>query len=272
MPQKHIDKQILGFLSTPPLWKNEQFGIQQFVFPELNLNEFESKDIPAKIRLGHQMEYVFKQLIEFSNDYEIVLHNLPVKNEKLTIGEIDFILKNIKTKALIHVELTYKFYIVNPDISEPIHRLMGPNNKDMFYTKMKKIKNQQFGLLHSLEGMQALNKIGLNADEIEHQTCYKGQLFMPFNAHSTSIRPLNKNCICGYWLPFEDFQTEEFKDYQFYIPSKSEWVNTPHNQVKWGSHFEILMDINLRMLQENTPMVWMRKSKTEFDKFFVVWW
>jgi len=267
-----ITAQCLGFLNTPPLWKKEQFGIQQFEFPNLDLTNFSPSPIPQNIRLGHQMEYVFKQLLDYSKDYDVVLHNLPIRQEKITLGEIDFILKEKETQQLIHVELTYKFYIITPEISEPMHRLMGPNKRDMFFTKMEKIKNEQFTLVHSKEGSKSLYNKKIDHTKIEHQCCFKGQLFQPYDTNSIHIRPLNMGCIVGYWLPFADFNTSEYSNYHFYIPSKAEWVIKPHDQVTWKSHFEILMDINLRLLKESAPMIWMKKSKTEFEKLFVVWW
>jgi len=268
-----VEKQCVGFLNTHPLWVNEQFVIQQFDFPKVDLKSFKSEPIPKKIRLGHQMEYVFKQLVAHSSKYEIILHNLPVRKGKQTIGEVDFILKNFQTKELIHVELTYKFYIINPEISEPIHRLIGPNKRDMFFTKMEKIKNEQFKLLHSEEGIKALSNNDIDHSQVTHQACYKAQLFVPFGEDkSANIRPLNQDCVCGYWLRFDDFNTDAFKSHQFYIPLKSEWVIEPHTEVQWRNHFETLMEINLRLLKENAPMVWMKKSETEFEKFFVVWW
>ena len=268
-----IEKQCVGFLNTPPLWVNKQFEIQQFDFPDLDLNGFEPVSIPKKIRLGHQMEYVFKQLISHSKKYEIVLHNLPIKSGNRTIGEIDFVLRDLNTDELLHVELTYKFYIINLEISEPIHRLMGPNKRDMFFAKMEKIKNVQFQLLHSTEGVKALSDSDISHNIITHQTCYKAQLFVPFGKkNKANIQPLNLNCICGYWLRFGDFNTSMFKSFLFYIPFKSEWVIEPHADVPWRDHYESLIDINLRMLNENAPLVWMRKSENEFEKFFVVWW
>lgn len=279
MSQAHLQQQCIGFLNTPPLWLNEQFKMQQFAFPDIEMANFRAQPIPQQLRLGHQMEYVFKQLIEHCPEYKILLHNLPIKQGKQTIGEIDFVLKpayqmgkKVETVQLIHVELTYKFYIINPNISEPIHQLMGPNKRDMFYTKMEKIKNEQFKLLHSEEGSKALSDNNIDHKNIIHSACYKAQLFAPYGSDASNIRPLNKACIVGCWLRFDEYNTTEFKSYQFYIPFKSEWVIAPHTNVQWRSHFETLMDINLRLLKENAPMVWMKKSDTEFEKFFVVWW
>ncbi|MEL6977000.1 MAG: DUF1853 family protein, partial [Bacteroidota bacterium] len=68
-----------------------------------------------------------------SKTYEVVLKNIPVLEGKTTVGEIDFILKDLVRDEVVHVELTYKFYVIDPSISEPIHRLLGPNRRDMFF-------------------------------------------------------------------------------------------------------------------------------------------
>ncbi|MDB2606600.1 DUF1853 family protein [Zobellia sp.] len=267
-----IKEKCLGFLGTPPLWKGNAFGIEQFVFPEVNLNRFLPKPIFKKIRLGHQMEHVFTQLLVRNNTYDLVLHNQPVKDGNRTIGEIDFILKHRETAQLIHVELTYKFYIIDPSISEPIHRLVGPDRRDMFFTKMEKIRDKQFPLLHSKNGIRTLSEKNIHHEEIAHQACYKAQLFMPYTDDKVDITPLNTSCVYGYWVKFEDFEKDAFKNYKYYIPSKSEWVIAPHKKVRWTSHFETLMEVNLRTLNKNAPMLWMKKSDSKFEKFFVVWW
>ena len=146
--------QYIGFLNTPPLWENKQFDIQQFEFPSLDLHSFHPAPIPKNIRLGHQLEYVFKQLVDYSEVYDIVLYNLPIRQEKRTLGEIDFILHDTTGDQLIHVEMTYKFYLVDPAISKPIHRLIGPNKRDRFFDKMEKIKNKQFPILQKLPKSQ----------------------------------------------------------------------------------------------------------------------
>ena len=274
-------EQFRGFIDTPPLWTNQQFSVRQFDFPNVDAIQWEPSPIPNRIRLGHQMERVFEHLIKTASPYDILIHNLPIKDGNRTIGEIDFILrergkdqKDFKRSngGYVHVELTYKFYIIDTQITEPIHQLMGPNRRDMFFTKLEKVKQRQFPLLHSTQGSKVLAERGIDVEQIEHQCCFKSQLFMPFGTSQVHIRPLNQACISGYWLRFDDFNMADFASSSYYIPFKSEWVVAPHAEVGWKSHFGILMDINLRMLKENAPMVWMRTLEGKFEKFFVVWW
>ena len=264
--------QYLGFLNTPPIWTNKEFDIQQFDFPNLELHSFSPAPIPQNIRLGHRMEYVFKQLVEYSENYDVVLDNLPIRQVKITLGEIDFILRDKIRDKLVHVELTYKFYLIDPEIREPIHRLIGPNRKDRFFDKMEKIKDKQFPLLHSEAGAKALADNNIDHLEVEHQCCFKVQLFQAYGDKTMNISSLNKDCLAGYWLRLEAFDKAEFAKTQFYMPTKSEWVLEPNDQVVWKSHAEIRSDINLSLLEERAPMIWRKNAATEFEKFFVVWW
>nr|WP_299344783.1 DUF1853 family protein [Allomuricauda sp.] len=267
-----LNQMFIGFYSTPPLWQGTQFGVTQFDFPQMDLSNFSAKPIPENIRLGHKMEHVFAQLIQWDNSYKVVIQNESIRKGKNTVGEIDFVLKNSNDQSYLHVELTYKFYIIDPTISEPIHRLMGPNRRDMFFTKLKKIKKEQFALLQTAEAKQILISKHIDTKNLKHLVCYKAQLFQPFDAEKVHIRPLNKTCLAGFWIRFQDFEDSQFSDYRYYIPFKTEWVISPHNKVEWKSHFETLLDLNLRMIKQNAPMIWMQKSETEFEKFFVVWW
>ncbi len=267
-----IKAQCIGFLNTPPIWQKKQFDIQQFEFPSLAWDSFPPQAIPKNIRLGHQMEQVFQQLIKHSDSYQILLYNLPIRAGERTLGEIDFILRDQVSGRLIHVELTYKFYLLDPEISEPHLQLVGPNKRDLFFTKMEKIKDKQFPLLHSPAGAKALQAQHIDHLKIEHQCCFKAQLFSPFGSSMVDIGVLNKDCLVGHWLRFDDFNKPAFAKAQFYMPTKSEWVIKPKDQVAWKSHAAIKMDIDQGFRQEKAPMIWWRNSKGEIEKIFVVWW
>jgi len=262
----------IGFYNTPPLWINEQFGIHQFRFPEIDFTFFQALPIPERLRLGHKMEHVFAQLIQFSSDWNLIAKNLVIDKNKARVGELDFLLYHEPTTTKYHVELTYKFYIINPEITEPIHRLMGPNKRDMFHTKLDKLKEKQFPLLHSEELTEMLDSLELNSNKIRQEACFKAQLFSSYGDSSATIRPLNKNCIQGSWIRFDDFNTIEFKKSEYYIPYKQEWVLPPSANRTFASHYETLLDVNLRMLKENAPMLWMMKPNGKLEKLFIVWW
>lgn len=264
--------QFKGFLNTPNIWVHTQFEIEQFEFPWVNLSDFSPAPIPKNLRLGHQIEVVCKQLLDHSLQYEVLVYNLPIREGKQTLGEIDFILKDVATEQIIHVELTYKFYIINPDIKDPLHQLIGPNKRDAFYMKMEKIKKRQFTLLHSEAGTTALTKLDIDANKVVHQTCFKAQLFKPYKADTLQIHPLNENCVVGYWVRLSDFNTDIFTLYKYYIPDKSQWVLNADNTYEWNSHADTRVVIDQHLVKQNSPLVWMKKSETEFEKFFVVWW
>ena len=267
-----IKKLCKGFLSTPPLWTDHEFGIQQFEFPSVDLASFHPNPIPTNLRLGHQMEHVFKQLVEYSKVYDVLLYNLPLKQEGITKGEIDFVVQNNLSKQFTHVELTYKFYLIDPAISEPIHQLIGPNRRDTFFKKIEKIKGKQFPLLHSEAGAKVFDELGILPSEIEQECCFKAQLFQPYGNQEIGIGFLNKDCLTGYWLRLNDFNAPEFTKSKFYIPTKSEWVIEPHDQVVWEPHTQILDDIEQSLLAERSPMVWRKNDLGVFEKLFVVWW
>lgn len=264
--------QFAGFLNTPALWDGEQFEIQQFEFPQVSLASFQAKPTPTNIRLGHQMEYVFQQLVEHSGMYSVVLYNLPIRQEGITLGEIDFILRHRETGQFLHVELTYKFYLIDPDIPEPVHRLIGPNRRDTFFAKMQKIRDKQFPLVHAAEGIQALNAARIDHLKLQHQCCFKAQLFHPYGVQVSPIGSLNENCVAGHWLRLPAFNSPAFAKAQYYMPSKLEWVIEPHNEVHWRSYSETLALLKDSLSKKMAPMLWIKWPHQAFEKVFVVWW
>lgn len=265
-------EQVKGFINTPTLWEGKLLEVEQFNFPLLELENFTIRDIPKNIRLGHQVEHIFNQLVNYHKGYEILLVNQPIKNEIRTIGEIDFIIQNTETKEITHIELTYKFYIIDITISDKVHQLIGPNKRDSFYDKIEKIKNKQFKLLHTKEAANLLHNNKIAIKKNSSKTVFKAQLFKPYKANNLNIAPFNNDCICGYWLRMRDFDTLEFNSQYFYLPSKKEWIIATHENVVWSSFKNIKTEIEESHKRNHSPMVWMKKSQQEFEKFFIIFW
>ena len=113
-------KQYLGFLNSTILWKDQNYFELAPFDPKLNINKLNDTirlEIPNFIVLGKRIESFLADYLDHSDDYQILAKNIQVFSGTTTIGEIDFLLKEKATKQNIHVELVYKFYIFDPDLS-----------------------------------------------------------------------------------------------------------------------------------------------------------
>ncbi|HUH45985.1 MAG TPA: DUF1853 family protein [Arenibacter sp.] len=259
-----------SFYHTPPLWPGSYDGLEQFLFPYLDLKTFALPAIPHNLRLGHQIEFVFQQLLNRSHHYRVLVHNLAIYQNKISLGEIDYILQNIDNGEHIHIELTYKFYIITGDGQAIDQQLIGPNKRDTFILKKERIKQHQLPLLYRSESGEVLRAYGIDVGKLHQRVCFKSQLFVPFNRPYTDLGPFDPNCIVGSWIFHSDFNTDGFRSYTYYIPSKLEWLLTPNDTVNWKTHGEVSDDIGERIKRHYAPLVWARNGSGGIRKIFIL--
>jgi hypothetical protein len=109
----------------------------------------------------------------------VAFENIQIVEEQKTIGEIDFIIENIKTKQLIHLELTYKFYLFDPNLSsETINNWIGHNRNDSLKEKLERLKTKQFPLLYHNCTKSTLHTIEIN--EVSQPLYLLVSLFIPY--------------------------------------------------------------------------------------------
>ncbi|MEL7005243.1 MAG: DUF1853 family protein, partial [Bacteroidota bacterium] len=103
-------------------------GLPSFDLSVLDLPDDLEFELPNNVRLGHLAEKVISQLFKLSTNYKVLHENVQVIEKGRTVGEIDFIIEEKGTKQQTHLELAYKFYLFDPNISsEPINNWIGPN-------------------------------------------------------------------------------------------------------------------------------------------------
>ena len=141
--KNRIKKQLLGYLHTPPLWRGELLGLKQFEPGKALTREQPDpeKAIPSlssNFVLGKRMESFFELLIQNSDRYKLLANNIQISREKITLGELDFLLKDLHTNQNIHLELVYKFYVYDPSFKSEEARWIGPNRKYSFLQYIEK--------------------------------------------------------------------------------------------------------------------------------------
>lgn len=257
-----------GFLNTPVLWKSDDiYDFTQFEIEQQPLS-FDI-EIDAKQRLGKYVErFVSHQLI--NNDaIELIAENIQISKDKITLGELDCLI--FKNGQPIHLEVIYKFYLYDSSIDkDPLQHWIGPNRKDSLIEKLNKLQQKQLPLLYSKECREYLQSIHLDAKDIEQQVYFKAQLFVPLTTNSELDTNINSECVAGFYI--NSSELVQFKDAKFYIPSKKDWLVTPHTNVDWLSYNDFIIDSNEYLQREFSPMCWLKLNTGELKKFFLIWW
>lgn len=269
----NLKTQFLGFINTPPLFKKLN-SLNQI---ELDTNEiknfdFSQLDIPNKLPLGKRIEHFFSFYIHQSKNYDLIKNNIQIINKKETLGEIDFILYDKKEKKYLHIEHVYKYYLYDDSFPNEIDRYIGPNKDDSFAKKLVKLKDKQLPLLYRDETKEYLEGIDINS--VEQKVCFKGNIYVPMHLLGYDIPIVNNSSIKGFYINHEKFlKQEQFKEYEYFLPLRYDWVIDCSKNEIWKSFDEIVDEIDFILNHKKSTLVWLRnKKENKTQSFFVTWW
>jgi hypothetical protein len=209
-------------------------GLPTFNLSALNVVTELEFQLPTNLRLGHLAEKIVAELIKSSTNYNVRYENVQVMEDKRTIGEIDFIIENISTKQLIHVELAYKFYLFDPSIS----------SESMFDN--------------------------IELEEVSQALCLLVSLFIPYQ-YKGSLSPIYEKAIKGYYLNFETFLSFNHSEKSYCIPPKKEWGMDPAENEVWTDFEGVKKYLNTSIEEQQAPLCW-QKYGAAYLAFFIVWW
>ena len=141
-------------------------------------------------RLGHRFEALISYWLSISPNYELIQQNIQIIENGVTFGEIDFIIKEISTGKIIHLEVCVKFYLGTTDFIDP-YRWFGTNTTDQLGKKLDHLLTHQSQLSTKYEKHFSL--------QIDERHCFiKGRLFY---SKENSIAPegTTNNHLRGLW-------------------------------------------------------------------------
>ncbi len=277
MEDSNILEQFQGFLKTGDIFHPENQGqFRSFDFPEIKITDsliadLEKLDHPRNSVLGKRMESFFQIAIQHSSRYDILASNLQIIQHKRTLGELDFILFDKEISKPIHVELVYKLYVYDLTFPEEPQRWIGPNRRDSFNEKLEKLRSKQFPLIFKPETGHYLKNLGIDINELEQQLCFKAQLYLPAEQEFKGQNIVNPYCISGNWYTLQQFKKQNWQNNEFYCPPKKDWSREPTQNKIWWNKDSLENNLAIHFGKNKAPLVWMR-SKSDYHKFFIVWW
>ena len=238
-----------------------------------DLNGAEIQNLPdlPNLRLGKQIERIFALLIDNSTNYSILKENVQVIENKVTVGEIDFIIQNNLTKQISHLEIVYKFYLYDPNQStNELEKWIGPNRKDSFIEKFEKLKLKQFPLLFKPQTKPYLDEYTIQ--NMAQKLCFMANLFVPLSMLDQQFSHINNSAISGYWLTYRNFISQDHKKQHFYLPKKQHWGIEPQFNSEWFSYSDIILQIDDTLERQFSPLCWIKINESTFEQCFIVWW
>ena len=123
------------------------------------------------VRLGLRFEALVAYWLMISPNYKLLSKNIQIIENGITLGEVDFIIEDLNSKKIIHLEVAVKFYLGTSPYENP-YRWFGTNTKDQLGRKLDHLKHHQTQL-----GKKYNNHFQY---EINEQHCLiKGRLFYP---------------------------------------------------------------------------------------------
>lgn len=264
--EKELTKQFIGYFNTPLLWDNTVMNLTQF---NTNIALPPKFNIPTNTesRLGKRIERFFNFELSLDESISILLENYQVQDDKITLGEVDFLIE--KNGIPIHIEVVYKFYVIDTSIgTNEIEHCVAPNKKDSLIKKITKLKTKQLPLIYNSKIETKLNDLNVDSSEIEQYVFFKAQLFLPINSPNFEFKFLNKKCVSGYYFHYTDL--ENFNTCMFYIPKKENWIQVPYLEVKWMCYSNFKENIKKQLEKQITPLVWIKFIDGKLQKCFII--
>lgn len=256
------------------LWTNCPFNDQLpdalcFHAPQLKLEELiqwaeeigSVEQLDAnKLPLGKYAEQLLQLFFEHYPIFQLLGQNIQLIKDKETLGEIDFLLHDLKNHKYIHLEFALKFYLKTAWKGK--ETFLGPNVKDCLQRKSQKLISSQSQLL-----IQHTDLLTADLRQIPFQPkiWMKGVRFYPFLLNESYTHTK------AWWLKIEDIGHLDKSDYSFeLIDQKKDWIFPYFKAV--AQDFEILkLEATTYLSQNrNALMVVRKKGEEVIDRGFVM--
>lgn len=183
-------------------------------------------------KLGRYFEALAEHLFKHSTRHEILACNHAIHINKRTLGELDLLVKDLKTDEVIHIELALKFYLWVPNTPSHTYGWVGSGLHDFLADKVNRLAN------HQLKLPVLANNLGAWPNNLpypdRHALWMPGRLYLPTHAAETVIGQtyfgehhdfqLNPSALRSTWH-LDDNAPKHITG----ALHKSDWLNAHHH-------------------------------------------
>lgn len=156
-------------------------------------------------KLGHLYEDALRLLLCASDRLELLDDHVQVfDRNQITLGEMDYILWDVRTQQLIQLELAVKFYLGVTTADG--WKFPGPDPHDNWQRKLERMRTHQLSLVQRTEAKALLRELWGSADINIRQLIY-GCIFYPLGVADCPLpESVRADCRKGRWLYATDWE------------------------------------------------------------------
>ena len=175
--------------------------------PELNFSQ----------KLGHLYEDALAYVLESTPNLDLTAQSVQVFNDdKITLGELDFILKDLIKDEYIHLELAVKFYLIVYEDGQP--RYPGPDPRDNWLNKLARMREHQLQFVKSDFAQRCLLE-KYDISEVTTQHLVYGKLFDHYKSDQKPCPPaMHADCLRGTWMYLHEWEEESTAEQVAVVP------------------------------------------------------
>lgn len=185
-------------------------------------------------RLGRYFENLLGFWLAWPENpfYRLVHRGLAVCSQRRTLGELDFLVEDLRSGRLQHWEVAVKFYL-GTACGGDYHHWLGPALKDRLDLKVQRLLHHQLDLVVTPEGAGLMRY--LNLPPPDPVCLLKGRLFYPPDADRRTWAPTgaSPDHLAGWWMSADDFLTRygARPDLQWVRLPREHWLTTLDDRV-----------------------------------------
>lgn len=177
-------------------------------------------------RLGEHFENIVHFHLKNNEQISDIHRNIQIKRDKITLGEMDFLLR--LGSQWVHLEVALKLYLLDStgDSSSPgLEGFIGTRRDDCLAAKWQRMLTHQLTLSQRPEAQAVLAELGLDEPPLP-AVWVKGWLFYHPSRQQSDLAPapVNPAHLQGWWVTWSELELLNGKGEAFMLPGKPDWL------------------------------------------------
>ncbi|WP_027966945.1 DUF1853 family protein [Halomonas halocynthiae] len=162
-------------------------------------------------KLGLYHESLWQLLLSSAPGTRLLANNLPIIDNRRTLGELDLLYSCRDTGLPIHLEVTVKYYLglpLGPGAANSHSRWIGPDGKDSLARKSTRLHQHQLPIAHTRQAREAITQhLGMcPPGQLSQRLATPGVLFYPLEGNLPTPQHVNLQHLKGRWLHWQHWQ------------------------------------------------------------------